>query len=391
VFAGPGLAVLVASASFHEENRVAFTTPQRRPQSGARALSVGTLVAGLTGGFTIVAIMGLIGGPLAGLDTVSADTRLRIAFGLLILVALMSGFVVAVWRSPAGLVAALLTGLSAAMLLWLMRTLLLEGRPYNPLVFGPPGLIAVVLAATAGGWIAHILDDDRLHTRFAISRAAQVGLWAACLWLSFELVARLAGGAGLGPAIGNALAGEVVGVLFGMLAAAWVIARYGQANGISIGDWEYRWSPTTIAIGAMAGLLALGLMWLTAQIDMVLWGIPEEAMTVFAEGLQAGAWVAILLLIANSLVAPVCEEIAWRGVIQTAFVRAWGPWVGIGVTVLVFAMKHVVLDGTFARITTLLMLGLVFGVVRHRWGTGSSTVTHVLVNLYSTGVLIASV
>jgi uncharacterized protein len=381
----------VVSATLREEYPVALTTPQRRPQGGARQFSAGTLVAGLTGGFAIVSIMGLIGGPLAGLDMVSADTRLRIAFGLLVMVALMSGFVVAVWRAPAGLVAALLAGLSAALLLWLMRTLLLEGGPYNRLVFGPPGLIAVVLAATAGGWIAHVLDDDRLHTRFAFSRAAQVGLWAACLWLSFELVARLAGGAGLGPAIGNALAGEVVGALIGMLAAAWVIARYGQANGISIRDWEYRWSPTTIAIGAAAGLLALGLMWLTAQIDIALWAMPEDALTVFSEGLQAGVWVAVLLLVANSLVAPICEEIAWRGVIQTAFVRAWGPWIGIGVTALLFAMKHVVLDGTFARITTLLMLGLVFGVVRHRLGTGSATVAHVLVNLYSTGVLIATV
>ena len=59
-------------------------------------------------------------------------------------------------------------------------------------------------------------------------------------------------------------------------------------------------------------------------------------------------------------------------------------------TIVVFALKHVLMDGTFARITTLLMLGLVFGVVRHRWGTGSSTVTHVIVNLYSTSYLVAT-
>ena len=118
--------------------------------------------------------------------------------------------------------------------------------------------------------------------------------------------------------------------------------------------------------------------------------MPEDVLSVFTDGLQAGVWVAVLLLVANAADSAVCEEIAWRGVVQTALVRAWGPWIGIGVTVVLFALKHVLMDATFARITTLLMLGLVFGIVRHRWGTGSSTVTHVVVNLYSTGYIVAT-
>ena len=370
---------------------MASTTPNRPAQSSVAPFSVGTLVAGLTGGLSIVSIMGLLGGPLAGLAQVPVEARLWIAFGLLVVVAFLSGFVVAVWKAPAGLVAAILTGLSGALFLYLIRVFLLTEGSYNRLAFGPPGLIAVTLAASAGGWVAHLLDGDRLHARFGLSSFARVGLWAACLWFSFELVTRMVGGLGIGPAIGNVLAGDMLAVLIGVPAAAWIIANYGQANGISIGDWHYRWTPATVAVGAAAGLLALGLMWVTAQIDLALWGMPQDVLAVFAEGLQAGLWVAVLLLVANALVAPICEEIAWRGVVQTALVRAWGPWVGIGVSVLLFAMKHVLIDGTFARITTLLMLGVVFGLVRHRWGTGSSTVTHVLVNLYSTSVLIASV
>jgi hypothetical protein len=64
--------------------------------------------------------------------------------------------------------------------------------------------------------------------------------------------------------------------------------------------------------------------------------------------------------------------------------------VGIGVTLVIFAMKHVLIDGTVARVTTLLMLGLVFSVVRHHWGTGASAVAHLVVNLYATVEVIMS-
>jgi membrane protease YdiL (CAAX protease family) len=369
---------------------VAPTTSRRQSQSSAAPFSVGTLVAGLAGGLTIVSIMSMIGGPLASLDVLPSETRLWIAFGLLVCVALLSGFVVAVWRAPAGLAAAILTGLSAALLPFLIRTLLLAEGPYNRLVFGPTGLIAVALAATAGGWIAHLLDGDRLHARYALSDAARVGLWAACLWVSFELVARLVGATGLGPIIGNVLVADMLAILIGMPTASWIIAHYGQANSITAETWEYRWTPLPVGIGVTAGALALGMMWVTAQIDQALWGLPEAALASFAEGLQAGTWVAVLMLVANGLVAPASEELAWRGVVQTALVRAWGPMIGIVVTALLFALKHVVLDGSLARMTTLVMLGLVLGVVRHRWGTGSSTIAHTVVNLASTSLIVAS-
>jgi uncharacterized protein len=48
------------------------------------------------------------------------------------------------------------------------------------------------------------------------------------------------------------------------------------------------------------------------------------------------------------------------------------------------------MDATFARLTTLLMLGLVFGVVRQRWGTASSTLSHIVVSVYSTGYIVAT-
>ena len=369
---------------------MASTYPPRQSQTGTSVFSIGTLLAGLTGGLAIVSIMGLIGRPLAGLSIVSPDTLLWIAFGLLALVAFLSGFVVAVWRAPAGLPAAIVAGLSATLLLWLMRVYLLEGGPYNRLIFGPPGYVMVPLAATAGGWIAHLIEDDRRDARQVLSAVARVGIWAASLWVSFEPVGRMVGAGAIGPAIDSVMAGEILGVMLSMAAAAWIIARYGQANGISAEDWAYRWPPATIGIGAAAGALAIGLMFATTLVDQAIWGPPADALARFSERLQAGTWVALLFLIGNAGLVPICEELAWRGVVQTALVRALGAWVGIGVTVVLFAFKHALIDASLERITTLLMLGLVFGVARHRWGTGSSTVAHVLVNLFSTGLVVAT-
>jgi uncharacterized protein len=357
-------------------------------QPATRPSVAGTFVAGLSGGIAILSIVGLLGAPLANLSLVSADARLWIAFGMLAGVALLSGLIVAIWRAPAGLLAAAVSGASAALFLWLMRVFLLDDQPYNRLVFGWPGMTVVPVAALAGGGIAHLLDDDRLHERFSFGPAARIGLWAACLWVSLEYVARLIGATGIAPMLGNVVAGDAVAIGIGMVAAAWIVVRYGEANGIAVADWSHRWTPGTVGIGIAGGVLAIGLMWVTAQIDLALWGMPEGALTALTEGLQAGAWVAILMLVANSVVAPICEEIAWRGVVQTALVRGLGSWAGIGVTLVLFAMKHVLIDGSFARITTLLMLGLVFGVARHRWGTGASTVAHVVVNLYATAEVI---
>ena len=64
---------------------MASTYPPRQSQTGTSAFSIGTLLAGLTGGLAIVSIMGLIGRPLAGLSIVSPATLLWIAFGLLML------------------------------------------------------------------------------------------------------------------------------------------------------------------------------------------------------------------------------------------------------------------------------------------------------------------
>ena len=103
--------------------------------------------------------------------------------------------------------------------------------------------------------------------------------------------------------------------------------------------------------------------------------------------LEAGVWVLALFALAHGVVAPVTEELAWRGVVQTALVESWGPTVGIAVTAVLFTAKHVVLDASLARLPTVLVLAVALGLVRHRWGTTASTVVHAVVNLTSVATL----
>ena len=99
--------------------------------------------------------------------------------------------------------------------------------------------------------------------------------------------------------------------------------------------------------------------------------------------LEAGVWVLVLFAFAHGIVAPLTEELAWRGIVQTALVESQRPAVGIVVTAALFTAKHMVLDLSFARAPTVLVLAVVLGLVRHRWGTTASTVVHAIVNLAS--------
>jgi membrane protease YdiL (CAAX protease family) len=371
---------------------VASTLDGRRQRDRTTSVwSINTFTAGITGGLTIVGVMSGLGGLLAGIRSLPPDAILWLALILLGAVALLVGLALAVWKPEVSAAAGTITGLTAALLLFLILIFLLPGRPYNRLVFGWPGMSAVLVLATVGGWLGPRLGANRLRARLAISEAAQTGLYAVLLWISFEVVVRLVGSLGLGAMAGNALAGDMLATLIGFPLIAWIIAQYGQSHGIMPSNWEYRWSPVAIAVGVGAGLLIIGLMWGTALIDQALWGQAGTLPPAWAENLQAGLWVAVLLLAVNGIVVPICEELAWRGVVQTALVRAWTPVAGVLLTALLFALKHVVIDASVGRITTLLMLSLIVGFVRYRWGTGSSTIAHIATNLIATAEVLAAV
>jgi len=103
--------------------------------------------------------------------------------------------------------------------------------------------------------------------------------------------------------------------------------------------------------------------------------------------------VLVAFLLVNGIVVPIAEELAWRGVIQTALMDAYGALAGSTVAATGFVQKHVDVDGGAdpLRLASLVILAAIFSALRVRYRTGSSTVAHVGANLLATGIALTAV
>lgn len=236
-------------------------------------------------------------------------------------------------------------------------------------------------------------DPDRpTRARFGIGGAA-LGLAVAAGWVVLEAVLRRGLVPPLASALGDPFAADWAVMVGGFPLVAglllWIAARRGR----SPGELGYDWSLRSIVAGVVGIVAALVVVAAAAQVDALLFSLDRFGAsfgTAVGDALRATPALAALFLLGNGLVVPVTEEAAWRGVVQSELVEAWGVPAGIVTTAILFALKHVVVDLSVVRVTTLLALGLVLGLVRHRFGTASSTITHAGVNTISTASLIVA-
>lgn len=228
------------------------------------------------------------------------------------------------------------------------------------------------------------LADSPERSLPAVAAAAMVA------WTALEFAFRR----GLAPHLTDPL-GSGVGAAALMLAGAVpltaaVVAWLGTRAGVEPADWDYDLSLRTAAAG-LGGVVAFLLVFdgITFVYTAVL-GL-ERSLDASALGLGgAPTWALALFFVGNALVVPVAEELAWRGVIQTAIAESYGTPVAVGATALAFVAKHLVVDlaAPLFRVTSLLVLALVFCGLRARYGTTSSTVAHLVVNVLSTAPLV---
>lgn len=213
-------------------------------------------------------------------------------------------------------------------------------------------------------------------------RTAALG---AGLWTLAEILARRVVARRLGSVIDDDLAGDMLISLVELPLSAWLVGRIGARNGFGREEWEYHWTPRAVVGGIAAGVVGLVSLVVTAHVDSILFDGTDDAEVVDDDTSTTASG---LLIGVNGVVVPVAEEFAWRGVIQTALVERFDPPLGIGVTSVAFAAKHVVVDRSLGRFTTLLTIGTVFGVVRHRLGIGASTTTHLTANLTASALAV---
>jgi membrane protease YdiL (CAAX protease family) len=323
----------------------------------------------------------------AWLEALPLGPRLWVVLGQLAAAALLVGAVLGFGRPRRAVLEPATAGTCAALILLAFRLRLAPGETFNPLVFGWPGMVLVAGLTPLGGWLG--ARFKRL-ARITLSPSVKLALQAMSLWVTLEWTARAASALVLGTRLHNRLAGDLLAVLLAFPLIAWAVARLGQQGGVGRGDWDYRWKPDALAAGVAGGLGMVALTWATGRVDSTLFGLSQATAEPLLAGIRQAAWSAALLLTVNGIVVPVAEELAWRGVIQTALVKGGGVARGVVFGGLAFALKHVLIDASVARLTTLVMFGLGVSVVRAGWGTGGSTVAHLCANLIATSLAIKS-
>jgi membrane protease YdiL (CAAX protease family) len=105
---------------------------------------------------------------------------------------------------------------------------------------------------------------------------------------------------------------------------------------------------------------------------------------------SSGAKLAVFI-VAAGLLAPIMEELFFRGLLLRAMRRRWSPEVAIAASALVFALAHPLLDpqlGTFALVPALFALGAVSGVAATWTGELSVSIAlHIGFNLLTVATL----
>ena len=196
-------------------------------------------------------------------------------------------------------------------------------------------------------------------------------------------------------ATGSGLGATGVVFVVGFPAIAALVAWVGLRAGVAPADWAYDRSLHGVA-AAVAGLVAYFVVLIGAA--AVLSTAGADGGTGAAVGAldaavdAAPTWALVAFFLGNGVVVPLTEELAWRGVIQTSLTEAYGPAVAVVVTAALFVAKHLVVDLSAApvRVVSLVVLALVFGVLRARYGTTSSTVAHLLANGLATGGIVVA-
>ncbi len=171
------------------------------------------------------------------------------------------------------------------------------------------------------------------------STAAASGLRAVGLWVVLEFAIRDLGGGAVVYALGHGgylpRSEAIPEVVFNVLWLATAIAlsvlggvfwRWAQAERLSGVDLGYAFSRRVFAAGILAGAVLFGLTELvTGPLDERLSGVTHEMDLRIHE--NAGAAFFAVSLPVNTLLAPLIEEFAWRGYIQTGWwrpgVRGW--------------------------------------------------------------------
>jgi membrane protease YdiL (CAAX protease family) len=157
--------------------------------------------------------------------------------------------------------------------------------------------------------------------------------------------------------------------------------------GKSLSDGLTSWNFTFWVLALVLGV------WVLSMVDQLLWGSVKLPMivssyrnsTVWLTNLAPILKVASLILV-NGLFVPIAEEYLWRGLIQIRLMRILPTPFAIGLTAILFSIKHVLVDASLGRFLALIAFGVMCGVVAQRNTWKRSAALHMVINTIATGI-----
>ena len=132
-------------------------------------------------------------------------------------------------------------------------------------------------------------------------------------------------------------------------------------------------------------------MVLLSRVDQFLWG--KFALPMFISSyrnptvLLAGCapfLEVVSRLFVNGFFVPIAEEYIWRGFVQVRFLRIFPIPVAIGLTAVIFSLKHAIVDASLGRLLSIMAFGIICGVVAQRSNWRRSAALHVFANTAAT-------
>ena len=150
-------------------------------------------------------------------------------------------------------------------------------------------------------------------------------------------------------------------------------------------DLKLQWSARGLGLGLLFGV---GGLFLTLPAAMIYQSIvgpdANSAAGALFGGVRASWPWAVVVFLVVAFVAPICEEIVYRGLLWGALERRWGQWVALTVSTVVFALAHLELT----RAPLLLVVAIPIALARlYFGGLLASIVAHQVTN-FLPGVVI---
>jgi membrane protease YdiL (CAAX protease family) len=157
-----------------------------------------------------------------------------------------------------------------------------------------------------------------------------------------------------------------------LLGLLWLYLRKGdRMAAVRLDRWSKMPLVSTVGIAAILIGAGLGFNWAYGEYVVPNIEVQAELRRLFA-AIPDTMPNSILLFVTIAVVAPLLEEILFRGLLQNALSKRLPVWAAIALSALIFGAMHM----DFYAMPPLVLMGAIFGVIYHL--TGSLRVTIVL-------------